>query len=675
MSSFTPLTLRTHGVRTLIAIAVLVAVSIGINAFSRAARGAPDVDPKKDGVDDNLPVLALHKIGRGDVIVTINERGAIEAVQNTPIYWKGRDNTVIKLVVDDGTMLKKGDRVAVLDDSALVDQLRVLETVAAEKKSLLEQAVKDKELAAQLGKLEVETAEDNVEVAEIDLKQAAEKDRPKMEVRLRQAKRAAQLARIQAATREEKAVAAVTPCKVALDAELAKLADLKEQIATCVLTAPHSGMVVYIPELARFGAHSSIVAVGEPMRKGQKLMTIAILERFQVMTKVQEAVVFRLQPRDDNKADGAQQAKIVVDAFPDKALKGLVQAVATVASQTDFLSSDVKLFAVKIVLDADQRVAGLKPGMSAAITIVLAEKKNVLRAPVQAVLAVRNDKFCYVKTAAGVERRRVVLGESNDSYVEVKEGLKEGEQIVLNPRDVRDARNKITNRERGWKGGEILVRSVRPADDGDRLRAFVERFGLTFADLTRINETVPNLALVVPARIFPGELRNSLNGRMDLARVVATTPDEATIFRLNSRLVDEDHRFLADQDQERSAAVAVLGARVARKLFPLDDPLHQTILVSGRLFRVVGVLRDDLGSADINHDDVVYIPLSASQRLFGKKFAVRSSGRRRIEEVELSEVRLLTRDREQVPTAAVAVRGILEHGHDKQDWQIEIGAR
>jgi hypothetical protein len=41
-----------------------------------------------------------------------------------------------------------------------------------------------------------------------------------------------------------------------------------------------------------------------------------------------------------------------------------------------------------------------------------------------------------------------------------------------------------------------------------------------------------------------------------------------------------------------------------------------------------------------------------------------------MEEVDLTEVLLVLRDVDQGPLAAAAVEGMLEHYHDKQDWQV-----
>src|SRR5262249_18281598 len=133
------------------------------------------------------------------------------------------------------------------------------------------------------------------------------------------------------------------------------------------------------------------------------------------------------------KPAAAQQATIGIDAFPGKILRGHVQSVAPKADAGDWLSADVKGFPTTIVLADDQEMPALKPGMSATIKILIDEKKNVLSLAVQAVLALRGKQLCLVKRGEGFAPRELILGVSNDTYVEVKEGLKEGEQVVLNP--------------------------------------------------------------------------------------------------------------------------------------------------------------------------------------------------------------------------------------------------
>src|SRR5205823_6167742 len=119
----------------------------------------------------------------------------------------------------------------------------------------------------------------------------------------------------------------------------------------------------------------------------------------------------------------------------------------------------------------------------------------------------------------------------------------------------------------------------------------------------------------------------------------ATTPSFAIAYGIDRHFRDEDHRFLADLDGERIAAVTVLGADVARKLFPGEDPLGQSItLGASHPFRVVGVMRERRPQMDfgITGRDV-YIPLTSWGRLLGKTVTSRKAGIWRAEAVELNE--------------------------------------
>src|SRR5258708_30062325 len=73
---------------------------------------------------------------------------------------------------------------------------------------------------------------------------------------------------------------------------------MEDEIKKCLILAPQDGLVVYyVPEQSRFGSGSqqSIVAQGEPVREGQKLMRIPDLSKMIVNTRVHEAMVSRVK--------------------------------------------------------------------------------------------------------------------------------------------------------------------------------------------------------------------------------------------------------------------------------------------------------------------------------------------------------------------------------------------
>ncbi len=246
-----------------------------------------------------------------------------------------------------------------------------------------------------------------------------------------EAKRALERVKAQAAAREIQARSVREAKKSIYLQELTRFKEIEDEIRKCKIRAPQDGMVVYyVPEQARFGggAQQGIVAQGEPVREGQKLMQIPNLRMMLVNTKVHEALVSRVV--------SGQPARVRVDSFPDRVLKGHVESVATISSQQDWMSADVKVYATKVMID--EAIDGLKPGMSAEVTVTVgAALENVLTVPVQAIVGgveLGKNRKCFVMTPQGPVERAIVVGQSNDRMAEIKEGLHEGDEVVLNPR-------------------------------------------------------------------------------------------------------------------------------------------------------------------------------------------------------------------------------------------------
>lgn len=270
--------------------------------------------------------------------------------------------------------------------------------------------------------------------------------------------------------------------------ELEKLHDIEEQIRYCRVTSPQDGMCVYYKEAGnRFGNSSEgMIQQGAQVKEGQKMLRIPDLKRMQVNTKVHEAMVSRIRGddkqstgqiealqaafllapglgrvaassesfltgfRENNRtrpadarfydeyvlASPGQGASARVDAFPDRMLKGHVRTVAAVASQQDWMSSDVKVYQTLVTID--EVVEGLKPDMSAEVTIqVDPPKEPVLAVPVQAIVGGAENgakRKVYVQTPTGPAEREVTTGLFNEKMVEIREGLADGDQVVLNPK-------------------------------------------------------------------------------------------------------------------------------------------------------------------------------------------------------------------------------------------------
>ncbi len=73
--------------------------------------------------------------------------------------------------------------------------------------------------------------------------------------------------------------------------------------------------------------------------------------------------------------------------------------------------------------------------MTAEIRIIVDDRQeDVLQIPVQSVLSIANKFFTYVAKGSEVERRELKVGDANDEYMEIIDGVAEGERVVMNPR-------------------------------------------------------------------------------------------------------------------------------------------------------------------------------------------------------------------------------------------------
>ena len=388
-----------------------------------------DIEKAKN--DRDLAKIDLEKYVKGDFIQSLKDvEGRIETARSDYENWKDRSSWSQRMVKK-GLM---GKSQADADESRLDGARIALEKVVEEKRVLVEYT---KKYNIQDKTTKVDQAERTLEKTRIQAR--------------------ATLAQDDAARQSKKFV---------FEQESARMRDIEDQISKCTLRAPQDGVVVYyVPEQTRggIGSQQSIVAQGEPVREGQKLLQIPDLSQMQVNVKVHEAMVSRLHNAGKD-ASNWQHAEVRIDAFPSRLLHGHVKTVDNQPSQGDWFSADVKNY--KTIVSLDESMDGLKPGMSAEVTITADESpREVLLIPIQSVLGAISmgaDRKVYVLGGDGVPQLRdIVCGMSNERLVEVKSGLKEGEKVVLDPRpllpegsDLKAAKPRTKNQEGAGEGGE-----------------------------------------------------------------------------------------------------------------------------------------------------------------------------------------------------------------------------
>jgi hypothetical protein len=152
---------------------------------------------------------------------------------------------------------------------------------------------------------------------------------------------------------------------------------------------------------------------------GQTLLFMPDLSKMQVKVGIHETFVDRIKP--------GLAARVTL---PDKTLEGKVSSVASVTGPAGWWNGNVVKYDTVIELPS---VAGLKPGMSAEVEVIIDRHENVLMIPVAAVVETAQGAFCWVKTTEGAKRRSLKLGDTNNVFTIVEAGLKEGDEVVLHP--------------------------------------------------------------------------------------------------------------------------------------------------------------------------------------------------------------------------------------------------
>lgn len=221
----------------------------------------------------------------------------------------------------------------------------------------------------------------------------------------------------------DKAASELAAAKKTAELEKRQLERLRAQLDKCEVTAPQDGILIYYK---RPWDTESRIRPGVPLVFQQPVFTLPDLSRMKVKVKVHESVVKKVQV--------GQGATMRADSLPGQVLHGKVTNVATLAQGDDWRGGGVKEYETGVSVDDLPKEAGLRPGMSAEVRILIKTVPNALTVPVQAVTETGGKHVCYVVDGDRIERREVTIGDGNEQLVQITDGLAEGEKVALDAR-------------------------------------------------------------------------------------------------------------------------------------------------------------------------------------------------------------------------------------------------
>lgn len=194
--------------------------------------------------------------------------------------------------------------------------------------------------------------------------------------------------------------------ELAVDQALLTLEQARADLEAAVLRAPFDGVVVAVHGVAgdQVSAGASLIALLDPAAVEAQ---VTVIEEDLPLVEIGQGV------------------EVFFDARPDATVQG---RVARIVPQRES-GSDRPLYPVYIALD--QLPERLAPGMTVDCSIVIARRADVLCLP-RALVRARSDGTAKVEVWANgqVEERTVQVGLRGDVYVEILDGLREGEQVV-----------------------------------------------------------------------------------------------------------------------------------------------------------------------------------------------------------------------------------------------------
>src|SRR4051794_26877819 len=368
-------------------------------------RGASvDIDPSK-----------LATVERGTMVRSVVATGKVEPI--TKIEIKSKANGIIKaLGVNVDSAVAEGDVLAELDKDLLLAQQRGAEANLLAARAALEGA------EAQVKKNTVEAEGPDVEFA----RRTYDRARTLFDQRLiaqsalddahsavdvaENKRRAAQSQLFVSQARVSEARAQVAQAQAASDRA-------SEDLANATLRAPIRATVL-TRDVELGSPVSSILNLGA---NATLVMTLGDIDEVFVRGKVDEADIGRVQL--------GQPARIRVETFRDRTFTGRVTQISPMGVEKD----NVTNFEVRVSIENPGKE--LKANMTANAEIVLEEQPNSLLLP-EAAITYDSQKHAFVDLADpgaknGRKRVAVKVGIGNGTRVEILEGVKEGDKVVL----------------------------------------------------------------------------------------------------------------------------------------------------------------------------------------------------------------------------------------------------
>ena len=209
--------------------------------------------------------------------------------------------------------------------------------------------------------------------------------------------------------------------------ESKKESEITEQIAKCVIYSPADGEVTYANRNQSGSSDGVLIEEGKSVRERQTIIRLPDTSHMRVFARVSETKVEQV------KVGMPCSISITRDGFRGVVLNGEVESVSDypVPSSSRY-TAHIKEYATEILIENPPEA--IKAGMSAKVTILADSMNDALLIPLSAVVRKEGRFYCLLKSGEeAMILREIQLGSSNSTHAVLTSGLKESDEVVINP--------------------------------------------------------------------------------------------------------------------------------------------------------------------------------------------------------------------------------------------------
>ncbi len=377
------------------------------------------------GDKDAETAAILSNVKQGQFRVEIETTGELEAKNSVKILGPNQLRNfqiwqvTIQSIVNEGTVVKKGDWIATLDRSEFQTKFTAKQIELDKASSKFNQTQLDTTLQLRQARDELINLKYAVEESGIVLEQS--KFEPpasikQAEINLDKAKRAYTQALENYKIKKNQNIEKMREVAAELRKVQSEYDGMTKVLESFNVLAPEDGMVIYQKHWD-----------GKPIKAGSRIdmwdPTVATLP--DLTTMMSKTFVNEV---DIRKVQKGQPVEIGLDADPDKKLIGTVMSVANVGEQRP--NSDAKVFEVLVEINGTDPT--LRPSMTTSNKIIASVLDSALFVPLES-LHSQYDSITYVFKREGLNtiKQEVIVGQTNANEAVILGGLKLSDRIYL----------------------------------------------------------------------------------------------------------------------------------------------------------------------------------------------------------------------------------------------------